>query len=129
MLEAFGFSVKLPSLIVFREDVGHGADIVKLNAVIASEPCNVLPHAVFPAKLVGKREVVQTLELGYLFQVLGLHIPSPLDIPFCGAGCHKSSTRNLKSIDNRVVNVGRFVDFKARIFIFSLELFLRKLLE
>lgn len=81
MLIPFGFSVELPFLVVFWEDVGYRANIVVLHSIVPPESLNIPPHAVLPTQLVTHREMVESLVLCDFFEVVRFDVASPLHIP------------------------------------------------
>ena len=80
--DGFGaFSFRVPNFLVFREEVGHGADAVFSLPVCSSHPTDIFPKSVFSAYVEAIRKVIQFLEFISIFDPLVLRVPAPEHVP------------------------------------------------
>ena len=122
MPEVLGLTVHAELAIVFGEEVRFWTE-VELGEDFA-HPAYVLPHQVLAPHLERLREVVHLLVLSCLFEVLGLGLTGPHDVPLGAIGAHYAESSCLQRVDDGVVNVGSLGDFEAEDHIVLLEVLL-----
>jgi len=79
MFVAINFAVCLKASVVIWEDVGFGTE-VKISR-LALHSLDVFPHQVFAANLERLREMIDSLVLGCVFQVVIPDYSGPHHVP------------------------------------------------
>ena len=101
--EIFSLTIHAELAIIVREQVGLWTEIELLKHSL--HPADILPHHVLATDLERLREVIDLLILGGFFQVFGLGLTCPHDIPFRAIWSNYAEASSLERIDHRIVDM------------------------
>lgn len=107
----FWFSIHRELSVVIREQICLWAEIELSEN--SSHPTQIFPHHIFAAHLERLGEMVHFLVLSGFFEVLRFSLASPHHVPFGAVRTHDSETCCLQCIDDWVVNMRSFRNFKS----------------
>ena len=116
MFIAWGFSINTEFTIIIWENICFRTKAVLVGATLehSGSSLYVLPHQIFSSELETIWKMINLLIFRSVFEHLWLADTRPYDVPFPTIWWAYSNASSLHSVNNRIINMSRIMNFETK---------------